>query len=372
MGWSPPSKPPEAEIPGRGPRSPDAGRPAWVVRDRRRRRAPKNHAKETSHPLLPKIGCYMSPSGVRSLVPVTYRSRLEWERATVRLPKLRNHPRAALTAFSVMTVTAMSACGASNDIPRDAVAKVGNVALKRSDVAHWMASFLREDYFETLKSLPPAGILARGPDYTSCVTTLEAVVARPGAKRRGRGALKAYCAQLERAVRLQAVGYLVLGQWMRGQAAERGVTVSAGEVRQRFNRLRAESFPTEAELHSYLSRRGRSFADEMIEVRHELISGRLLASFATSGGFAAYDRFTNRAKHKWTNLTTCRAGYVVAQCGEYTARDAPGPSASVVIKAIAELSPPVARKHGPGRDLICKNAHTVSGYRCRSVPIGAK
>ena len=92
----------------------------------------------------------------------------------------------------------------------------------------------------------------------------------------------------DRALQQQALDYLISSEWLIGESASRGLTVSAQEVRQRVAGRRAASFPGgEAELHKFLAVAHKNVADIEFEAKVELASSKLRQLIASTAGIVA-------------------------------------------------------------------------------------
>jgi hypothetical protein len=285
----------------------------------------------------------------------------------------------SMVALVIAALCAVGAggCGGDPGIPGNAVAQVGNEAIGKATVDHWMSAFLRGDYYEKVGAIMPRGLFPEPPDYATCVSTLTAITTPPsGSRGPAVGQLKTKCAQLYEGIKLQTIGFLLTYQWSLGQGAEHGLKLSRAELEQEFKRVQAEHFPTETELQHYLIDHGLTIADELILVTRNVETAKLLHKLNEQGGEKALITYYKRSIPKWTMKTSCRPGYVVEQCKEYkTNRTPTGPSPSVLLEEIAALE---QRAHPPKKnplereDQLCRDAPAGGGYECVPNPRGSK
>ena len=235
-------------------------------------------------------------------------------------------------------VATMSGCGSAHS--RDVVAHVGDSAITRATVSHWMSTLAGGDFYELSRGhTVPVGLVSDPPDYRTCVTRLEASAASAARGRPPSAAeLLGKCRQLYAALREQAVSYLVNANWTIGLYGEVGIQATPGEVARLFERIKARQFPTAAQLTRYLAARRWTLADEMFVVRQDLLSQKVQERLS-AGGQKAYASLTEHAQ-RWTAKTTCRAGYVVRHCAQFTESRAAsaGPSPAVLMEQIAALT----------------------------------
>jgi phosphatidylethanolamine-binding protein (PEBP) family uncharacterized protein len=119
----------------------------------------------------------------------------------------------------------------------------------------------------------------------------------------------------------QALGFLITSEWVLGEAAARGITVSEAEVKQRFAQLVHQSFPQAGSLKSYLAKSGETEADLLARIKVELLASRIAAK-VTAGKSAAQrtallNGFEKNFQTHWKSLTSCHAGYVMEDCKQY-------------------------------------------------------
>lgn len=119
----------------------------------------------------------------------------------------------------------------------------------------------------------------------------------------------------------QALGFLITSEWVLGEAAARGISVSEAEVKQRFAQLVHESFPKAGSLQKYLSKSGETEADLLARIKVELLSAKIAAK-VTAGKSAAQrsallTAFESDFHTHWRSYTSCEPGYVMEDCKQY-------------------------------------------------------
>jgi hypothetical protein len=214
-------------------------------------------------------------------------------------------------------------------IPSGAVAQVGNALITRAQVNHWMSTLLGGDFYENKRIVAPKGLVADPPDYPRCVASLRrfAVSAKPSTAE-----LEGKCHELNEALKQQALELLIESQWSINRGAELGLKVGQVEIQKAFNRLSAREFPTVAALHRYLALRGWTLSVELDLVRRDLLGTKLLQKLK---GTRALTRFSRESTRKDKAETSCRLGYVVESCREYSGSASMTLSPAVLIEQIA-------------------------------------
>jgi hypothetical protein len=118
----------------------------------------------------------------------------------------------------------------------------------------------------------------------------------------------------------EVMGFLLSAYWVIGEAHDRGIHVSAREVRRTFKRIRDEEFPKPGEFQKYLGRSGETVADLLFRVETNLYSQRIQKR-VTAGHRTeqsrqrALTKFVKAFRRKWRPRTYCLPDYAVADCG---------------------------------------------------------
>ncbi len=122
----------------------------------------------------------------------------------------------------------------------------------------------------------------------------------------------------------RALGFLLTSEWVLGEAKARGVSVSNGEVKRRFTQLAHQSFPKAGALQKYLSTSGETEADLLARIKVELLAARIAAQVTTgksaSQHTAILAAFESNFHTHWKALTSCKSGYVMEDCKQYTGK----------------------------------------------------
>ncbi len=259
---------------------------------------------------------------------------------------------AAVLAAASLALTGLCACGGGGGSSADAVVRVGRDPITEASLSQWMSILAGGDFYELSHLTIPKGMVSDPLDYARCTADLKTLAPKLNAKQ-----LRSKCLVLHQALELQALGYLMAAKQELAEDAEFGVTVTGGEVQRAFKSVKAEQFPTEAELREYLAERDWPLSVELFIIKRDLLSekarGKLGEKFHNE---SAADAYLNGLKQKWIARTSCSAGYVVLHCAEYK----PGTPESTIpppanlIKEVAAAHP-VAPGPPPARDLNCYN-----------------
>lgn len=249
---------------------------------------------------------------------------------------------------TVASGTAAARIPAADSHGSEVVAEVGSDRITKAEVSHWMQALAGVTYFElSAQHTVPSGLVSDPPNYASCVSHLEAAAASAPAKATQPTSVELLtkCREIYLAMRKQAIGYLVDLQWGIDTYRDLGVTASEAELQRAFKKVKADRFSTEAQFTSYLARSRLSLADEMEEVKLNLLSAKALPKLTRrvhgvkTANQVVYAKFLDYGR-AWTAKTQCKPGYVVEHCSEYRSGqdDYHGPPASVLMEQVAAIA----------------------------------
>lgn len=244
---------------------------------------------------------------------------------------------ASVLASSSQTTTA--SLGPSSG---EVVARVGSVPITKAQVNHWMATVAGGDYYQLSGGhTVPEGLVSDPPRYGVCVERLEAAAAAAPRKLYTLTGVQLLtkCRQMYQALRTQATALLVSIEFVFGLGEEEGITVSDAEVLAADKRSNAERFHTQAQLNSDRAAKRVSVSDNLLLVKQNLFSQKLLAKLKAHGRELA--NLLALAEATWKEKTTCRPGYVVEHCKEFKGAPPPSPAsppASVLMEQVAALA----------------------------------
>lgn len=122
----------------------------------------------------------------------------------------------------------------------------------------------------------------------------------------------------------QALAFLITSQWVLGEAVARKLSVSEAAVKQRFAQIKRQSFPKADTFAKYLAKSGETEADLLARIRVELLQSRIAAQVTAgkpAGRRTALLASFEQAFHThWKHYTTCKPGYVMEDCSEFTGK----------------------------------------------------
>jgi foldase protein PrsA len=164
----------------------------------------------------------------------------------------------------VAAAAALAGCGGGGARPA-VVARIGGQPISKTSLTHWM--FV----------LAPQHVVPDPPHYAACIARLKALAPRSVA-----ATSAAECRKQHRALTQRALAFLVSTAWLVGEAADKGLRVSAAEVERRLEQKR-RSFPNgEAEFQDSLKAIAHTLGDLKLEVEAELATGKIRQAIAES------------------------------------------------------------------------------------------
>jgi hypothetical protein len=231
---------------------------------------------------------------------------------------------AAIIVSSVLMGALAAGCGGASGNGDAVVAQVGRTPITEATLNHWMATFVRGDFYQAVGSKAPAGLATNPPNYDSCVKAAKTLAPGPSSGKRILSAaqLEHRCRVLYRDVRHEALSYLISVLWAVGQAAEIGKHVSDQQIQHYLGEIVKEQYKTQQAFTTYLANKGWSLADMQYILKKNILSEQLntdakAKASQLGGGKQAFMKVILRRNAQWTAKTNCRAGYVVWQCQEY-------------------------------------------------------
>jgi hypothetical protein len=119
----------------------------------------------------------------------------------------------------------------------------------------------------------------------------------------------------------QALAFLITSDWVIGEAAARKISVSEGDVKQRFAQIKKQSFAKPGAFAKFQAKSGETEGDLLARVKVELLESRIAAQVAAGQSGAqrkALIASFEKAFHShWKRYTTCDAGYLMEDCSAY-------------------------------------------------------
>ena len=247
------------------------------------------------------------------------------------LPVSRHTGRMACAMLAVVLAFGLAACGSATHHAKtvahreapwgDVVVRMGADTITAPALERWirLEAILTHEYDP--RHPLPAGIVPVPPAYTACISYLAAIAKREHVTPAPTPAkLKAQCAEQHKHLQEHTLEILITDYWFAKEAAAKGLTVSTAEVQRTLKR----EFPTPAKLQAFLKITGAPASYERFLVLSGLFEGKLHEYTWGAHGQtaelrdAAIEKLRNELLAKWPSQTSCRPGYVIWQCKQYT------------------------------------------------------
>ncbi len=195
---------------------------------------------------------------------------------------LLNFRRPALAVCAAtLAVGSLAACG-EESVPGNAVARVGDTAIKKDAYQHWLSvaalsQAAQSDPTAAQTGKKPAVSIPQPPDFKACIAQKAKTAPKPakGAPKQTDVQFKAQCKTEYETLRDQVLQFLISSQWIQGEAGSRNVKVTDAEVNKQFASTKKQSFPKDADYRKFLSSSGMTEADLLFRVRLDTLSNKL-------------------------------------------------------------------------------------------------
>lgn len=190
----------------------------------------------------------------------------------------------AAPAAIALSAFALAACG-DDAVPGNAVAKVGDASISKTNFNHWMEVAAISSQGAANPQLAaqgkkPAVSIPQPPDFTACIAkkTKEAPKPAKGQPKPTAAQFKTQCKQEYEGLRDQVLQFLISSEWIQGEAKDRDVKVSDAEVKKQFETTKKQSFPKEKDFQNFLKSSGMTMDDLLFRVELDTLSNKLRES----------------------------------------------------------------------------------------------
>lgn len=186
----------------------------------------------------------------------------------------------AAPAAILASAVALSACG--DAVPGNAVVKVGDTSITKSDFNHWMEVAAISSQGAANPQLAaqgkkPAVAIPQPPDFEACVAKKAKEAPKPakGQPKPTTAQFKTQCKQEYEGLRDQVLQFLISAEWIQGEASDRDVKVTDAEIKKQFETTKKQSFPKEKDFQNFLKSSGMTMEDLLFRVELDTLSNKL-------------------------------------------------------------------------------------------------
>src|SRR3954453_23385484 len=177
---------------------------------------------------------------------------------------------AAAPLAALAIAFALAACG--DDVPPNAVAKVGDSAITKTEFAHWLGAAARSQQ-QGLGG--GAAVVPDPPNFTSCAAAKAKQPVPKGAPRPTPKKLHDQCKQEYDALKEQVMQFLVSAEWIQAEAKAQGVKATPAEIQRSFEQQKKQSFPSEKQYQQFLKSSGQTEQDLMFRVKLDVLTNEI-------------------------------------------------------------------------------------------------
>jgi hypothetical protein len=244
-----------------------------------------------------------------------------------------------LTPLAIaLTIAILTGCGGGSD--ESLVHMQGSSeTITKPMLNHWMRTMAGGDFREAIGTKGPAGLVSEPANYPECEAAASKVAPKTptGKPKPGAAQIARKCRQLYRSVKGQTLSFLLSVQWETTLGAEQGIKVSHAELQKEFENLRAQTFPTDADLRRYLEERNWVLSDIYYQLKRNIIVRRLLPNFLAKvkragGGEVVYAKLALERYKRQIARTSCKPGFVAPGCREYHGSEIVLPPVAVLLE----------------------------------------
>jgi foldase protein PrsA len=192
--------------------------------------------------------------------------------------RMRHAPIRSLCALAVVGLGATVVAGCGNDVPPNAVAKVGDSVITQSEFDKWLKTAAAG------QSTGGHGDVAvpDPPEFTNCVAAKAKQPLAKGEKKPSNAALKKQCEDEYETLRREVMQFLIQAEWVLQEAEEQGVEVSDKEVKRSLEEQKDASFPNEKAYQEFIKSSGMSEEDILFRVKLDQLQQKLTQKITES------------------------------------------------------------------------------------------
>lgn len=181
--------------------------------------------------------------------------------------------RAAILGAGLLLASSLPAGAALSSspapLPSGAVARVDDGVVTRASFTRWfdIAGAQADGPRRRARDYAP-------PRFAGCVSKARKTQ-RSSRRRATTAQLRKRCRLDYESQRDDVLEFLIDERWVAGDAAERGIVLSAGEREAAFQRAKRASFETESEFRRYLERSAMTYADARFQIAYDTLRTKL-------------------------------------------------------------------------------------------------
>jgi foldase protein PrsA len=180
---------------------------------------------------------------------------------------------ASIKMFCALAVAGLGAAvvaGCGNDVPPNAVAKVGDSVITQDEFNKWLktASAGQAQGGDAPAAPDP-------PDFKKCVAAKQKQPVPKGQDKPSDAQLKKQCEQQFDQLKTEVMQFLIQAEWVQQEAEAQGVKVTEKEIKRSFEDQKKQAFPNDKAYEQFLKSSGMTEADILFRVRLDQLQQKL-------------------------------------------------------------------------------------------------
>jgi len=182
---------------------------------------------------------------------------------------LMRHASKTLCALVVTGLGAAVVAGCGNDVPPNAVAKVGDSVITQDEFNKWLRTAAAG------QAQGGAAVAPDPPDFKKCVAEKKKQPVPKGQEQPTDSQLKKQCEQEFDQLKTEIMQFLIQAEWVQQEAEAQGVKVSDKEVKRSLEEQKKQAFPTEKAYKQFLETSGMTEEDVLFRVKLDQLQQKL-------------------------------------------------------------------------------------------------
>jgi foldase protein PrsA len=179
---------------------------------------------------------------------------------------------ASLKMFCALVVAGLGAAvvaGCGNDVPPNAVAKVGDSVITQNEFNKWLktASAGQAQGGDPVTPDPPS--------FKKCIAAKKKQPVPKGQDKPTDSQLKKQCKQQYNQLKTEVMQFLIQAEWVQQEAEAQGVKVTDKEIKRSFEDQKKQAFPNDKAYQQFLKSSGMTEADILFRVKLDQLQQKL-------------------------------------------------------------------------------------------------
>ncbi|MEA2331281.1 MAG: foldase protein PrsA [Thermoleophilaceae bacterium] len=175
----------------------------------------------------------------------------------------------SLLVLAIAVLAATLAIGCGNDVPPNAVAKVGDETISQDEFDRWVETAVKG------QAQGGAAVVPDPPDFTKCVAAKKKAPVAQGQAKQSDAQLEKQCKTEFDTLKREVMQFLIQAEWVQQEADKRDIKVSDKAVQKSFNDQKKQAFPTDKAYKQFLKTSGMTEEDILFRVKLDQLQQKL-------------------------------------------------------------------------------------------------